>query len=145
MNAKYKNFIILFIFIFIGGILSIYLGFDINFDMRNYHLYNPYAFLTGRIGYDIMPASIMSYYNPLLDCFYYFMIRYFNNYPAFTAFIFGISYGLLCFITFKISEIVFKNHKHNILISLLCTVIGCSAVGTVFTIGRTSHDIFLGF
>jgi hypothetical protein len=47
------------------------LGFDTNWDMRNYHLYNPHALLTGRSAIDVAPAQLQSWHNPLLDIPHY--------------------------------------------------------------------------
>ncbi|MBC7657944.1 MAG: DUF2029 domain-containing protein, partial [Frankiaceae bacterium] len=43
------------------------LGMDANWDLRNYHLYNPHAWLTGRAAIDIAPAQLQSWHSPLLD------------------------------------------------------------------------------
>ena len=43
------------------------LGMDANWDLRNYHLYNPHAWITGRDAIDIAPAQLQSWHNPLLD------------------------------------------------------------------------------
>ena len=43
------------------------LGLDANWDLRNYHLYNPHAWLSGRDAIDIAPAQLQSWHNPLLD------------------------------------------------------------------------------
>ncbi len=50
-----------------GGV-ALLLGQDANWDLRNYHWYNPYAFLTDRFSMDVAPAT---YYNPLLDVPFY--------------------------------------------------------------------------
>ncbi len=49
------------------GLFSLALGQDANWDLRNYHWYNPYAFLQDRLLVDLGPAQIATYYNPLLD------------------------------------------------------------------------------
>ena len=36
-------------------------------NLRNYHWYNPYAFLTGRLALDIGLAHAAAFYDPLLD------------------------------------------------------------------------------
>jgi hypothetical protein len=44
------------------------LGQDGNWDLRNYHWYNAYAFFHERaLSKDIAPAQVASFYNPLLD------------------------------------------------------------------------------
>lgn len=53
------------------GLGSLGLGMDANWDLRNYHWYNAYAVLTGRIGFDFLPAQMPSFYSPLLDVPFY--------------------------------------------------------------------------
>jgi hypothetical protein len=45
-------------------------GQDANWDLRNYHLYNPHAFLEQRSS-DIAAAQLQGWYNPLLDLPFY--------------------------------------------------------------------------
>src|SRR5689334_16746476 len=49
------------------GLLAVALGQDANWDLRNYHWYNGYAFATGRIGFDMAAAQTPSFYNPTVD------------------------------------------------------------------------------
>src|SRR5215471_8059124 len=49
------------------------LGKDTSWDFRNYHWYIPYAFLDGRMGFDVAVAHQATYYNPLLDVPFYFL------------------------------------------------------------------------
>jgi hypothetical protein len=51
------------------------LGQDANWDLRNYHFYNPYAWLNGRYDIDIAPAQIQSWHYPLADIPYYLFAR----------------------------------------------------------------------
>src|SRR4051812_35319164 len=74
------------------GILSVKLGQDTNWDLLNYHLYNPYAYLTGRINYDLAPAGLQTYFNPSIDILYYQAINSWN--PKVLAFILGFIHGL---------------------------------------------------
>ena len=74
-----------------GG-LSVMLGQDNNWDMHNYHLYNAYAFVTGRLHTDLAPAGMQTYFNPLVDLPYYWMTLHL---PAPTvAFVMGAVHGL---------------------------------------------------
>ena len=77
---------------FICGVLAVYLGKDFNWDLRNYHYYNAYAFLHDRAGLDIAPAQLQTYHNPLLDLPFYYMV---NALPArVVGFILGFVQGL---------------------------------------------------
>lgn len=51
------------------------LGQDANWDLRNYHYYNPYAWLNGRYDIDIAPAQIQTWHYPLADIPYYLFAR----------------------------------------------------------------------
>lgn len=56
-----------------GLVLVLLRGVDNNWDMRNYHLYNPHAWLTGRMLTDIAPAQLQTFHNPLLDVPFYLL------------------------------------------------------------------------
>ncbi len=137
------DYIMLCLAILIGGICSILHGVDRSFDVRNYHIYNPYAFLNNRMTTDIMPADIQSYFNPLLDVPYYLMIKHLNNFPYLVAFIQGFSYALLIFITYKIAKFIFEGSNKNLYI-LLSVIIGSTGALTLYNIGTLTHDIFVG-
>ena len=47
--------------------LAVWLGQSTSWDLRNYHWYNPYALLTGRMGFDVAVAHHATFYNPLID------------------------------------------------------------------------------
>jgi len=42
-------------------------GQDANWDLRNYHLYSPLAWLEGRFALDVAAAQLQTWHNPLLD------------------------------------------------------------------------------
>ncbi len=49
------------------GAYAVFLGQDSNWDLRNYHWYDAYALLQGRLDQDMAPAQIPTFYNPTLD------------------------------------------------------------------------------
>src|SRR5258707_15670143 len=61
-------------FLLFAGSMSIFLGQEIGFDLRNYHYYNPWALLHGRLNVDIAPAQLQTSLNPLLDIPVYLLI-----------------------------------------------------------------------
>ena len=58
-----------------AGLYALYLGQDASWDLRNYHYYNPFAFLTGRMGHDIAVAHVATYYNPALHLPFYWAVN----------------------------------------------------------------------
>ena len=76
-----------------GGSASLARGTDATWDLRNYHFYNPWALLHGRLYLDYAPAQIQTYLNPLPDLPFYALVR--AEMPApFIAFFTGLPFGL---------------------------------------------------
>ncbi|MGC8698542.1 MAG: hypothetical protein ACP5Q0_08685, partial [Halothiobacillus sp.] len=46
------------------GLLSVFYGQPSGWDFFNYHVYNGYAFVHGRLDLDLAPAGFQSYFNP---------------------------------------------------------------------------------
>jgi hypothetical protein len=68
-QASYRRWwrgAILLVVPIVFGIYSIRLGRDANWDLQNYHWYNPYALLNWRYDRDVAPAMGMSFFAPLL-------------------------------------------------------------------------------
>jgi hypothetical protein len=86
-----------------GGIASLLRGADTNWDLRNYHFYNPWAWLNGRLYWDYAPAQIQSYHNPLLDLPFYGLVE--AGLPAFAiTFLMGIPFGLAVYLFYRIAR-----------------------------------------
>jgi hypothetical protein len=74
------------------GLISLWLGQDSNWDLGNYHRYNAFALLNGKVGVDLAPAGMQSYFSPVLDVPYYLMTTY---WPApLVGFVMGVVHGL---------------------------------------------------
>ena len=74
------------------GLRSLRLGQDSNWDLQNYHLYNPFALLHGKHAIDLAPAGMQSWFNPSLDFPYYLAVQ---ALPApVVAFAMGMLHGL---------------------------------------------------
>jgi len=56
-----------------GGALA--MGQDGGFDLKNYHYYNAYALLGGRLDHDFVVAQQQTWFNPLLDLLYYVPVK----------------------------------------------------------------------
>src|SRR5271167_1435703 len=60
-------------------------GPDASWDLRNYHLYNGYAWLHGRVGTDLDPAQMQTFHSPLLDIAYVLLLHASNQMPRLLA------------------------------------------------------------
>ena len=80
LNSRELAFLGLTILFWAGFVVV--LGKDTSWDFRNYHWYLPYAFLTGRLGLDVVVAHQASYYNPTLDLPFYWLATHTRSWMA---------------------------------------------------------------
>ena len=123
------------------GLISIALGQDANWDLRNYHIYNAYAFLEDRLNIDFAPAQQQTYFNPLLDILIYFPMTQFP--PRGFGFVLGALHGVNAWLVFLIARQTLSpiNNTTRTIISLLCAVIGMYGAMSFAEIGTTFHDL----
>ncbi|MBR3604185.1 MAG: hypothetical protein IKL48_05910 [Elusimicrobiaceae bacterium] len=138
-----KNFALLLLFVCIGGGASLLFGQDVSFDLQNYHLYIPYAFLNGRWAIDIIPAGALhSFFNPLLDIPAFLMYYHLNDWPHLTAFLLGGFYGIFLFIIWKLIPLIFEDQdSKNILFRIIVLCFAASGMATLLQIARSSNEI----
>lgn len=116
--------------------------FEYKWDFANYHYYNPWAFFNGRLGYDIAPASVNTYFNPLIDMPFYFLVKYFNDFPRFVSAVQGSYYGILLFVFYKICLLFFSgSEKQKVLKVILAMLIGGSGYATFMQLSTTTNEI----
>jgi hypothetical protein len=120
------------------GFYSIFLGQDKNWDLLNYHLYNPYAFLNDRIEFDLAPAGLQTWFNPLLDLIYYFAITHLG--PKTVGFLLGFIQGLNFFLIYKIASKLLTEYKQKHLYALFLALAGVLTVGFQAEIGNSMQD-----
>ncbi len=121
------------------GLYSLSLGQDTNWDIQNYHLYNPYAFLHGRFNQDLSPAGWCTCLNPYLDLAYFELTQVFS--PRTVGFILGLVQGLnvifLFFICKNCLKATFGNNDRS---SLVLAIMGGLSVGFLSEIGTVFWD-----
>jgi len=87
-----------------GALLSVLRGQDANWDLKNYHLYNAWAWLHGRLALDLAPAGLQSFFNPLLDVPYFLLgTGPLQHAPRLLAGVQGLWYGGLVFMLFRVA------------------------------------------
>jgi hypothetical protein len=122
------------------GAWSLWLGVDANWDLYNYHLYNPFAFLHGKLAIDLAPAGLQSYFNPLLDVPYYFASR---SLPApVVAFAMGTIHGFNFVLLLEIARHVLAAlpDRERIGIALALSVAGVLTANFLSELGNTMGD-----
>ena len=144
--SKRQQLIFLPFFLIMGGLTSLSLGQDANWDLKNYHLYNAFALLNGRLGRDIFAAGIQTYFHPLLDVPYYVIsILALPGHPKVVAFLMGFPYGILSYFVFLIAFNLFSSLQHNKYatygLSTAATLFGVTGSATISQVGTTFNEI----
>ncbi|MBK1841247.1 hypothetical protein JHL17_27970 [Azospirillum sp. YIM B02556] len=122
------------------GLLTLAFGMDANWDLRNYHWYNGYAMLTGRIGRDLLAAQMPSFYSPFLDVPFYWLA---THLPARAA---GFLWGTLQGINLSLLYVLASSSLRNVpplkrtLTAMVLAAMGGLGGGTLGLIGTTFQD-----
>jgi hypothetical protein len=140
MSRRRLETLVLFGAILTSGMMSVYFGQDTNWDLRNYHYYNAYSFLHGRLNFDIAPAQIQSFYNPILDVPFYWMMNVFR--PVVYGFFVGGLHGLNIWFVYKIAYALLADlaEKSRRLLSLAAAFTGYFGAAGIMEVGTSFHD-----
>lgn len=122
------------------GLLSVMLGQDDNWDLKNYHLYNAYALLNERLPVDMAPGNWQSYFNPTLDVPYYLLVSWLPG-PV-VGFIFGLLHGLNFVLVLGIARTVLNGAEgsQRFRVPVLLAVAGVCGAGFLSELGNTMGD-----
>lgn len=126
------------------GFLSLYLGQDFNFDLRNYHYYNGYSFLNLKIGQDFFGANLQTYLNPVFDSLAYLMIKYLPS--KLTGFLIGAMQGINIYLLVLLTNFFIKPSNSSVdtfFIPGMIGLMGFISANVIGEIGTTFHDLTL--
>lgn len=122
------------------GLLSVSSGQDDNWDLRNYHVYNAYAALNGRLDVDFSPAGFQTYFNPTIDLLYHGLNSVLA--PRLAGFVMGLLHGLNFVLLAAIARLLIAGDgsgAHRRLASLVAGV-GVLGPGFLSELGNTMGD-----
>jgi hypothetical protein len=124
-----------------AGSVSLLLGQDVNWDLKNYHFYVPYAFLNGRLGWDVAPAQVQSYLNPIVDLPFYFFATAIPS-ARVVAFLMAASTGVAVFFLVRILLSSFRtsDRRDGWVRFAAALAIGVTGAAGVSTIGSTMSE-----
>ncbi|MDE2580926.1 MAG: hypothetical protein KGL52_04785 [Rhodospirillales bacterium] len=77
-----------------GALAAQLMGPEADFDLRNYHLYNGFALLHGRLDGDLAPAQLQSFLAPDLDLIYAGLLHMLNRHPGWLGAVLALPQGL---------------------------------------------------
>jgi hypothetical protein len=125
------------------AIAAVLLPQDNNWDLRNYHWYNPYAFLEGRMGFDLAPAQTPTFYNPLLDVPFFLAAQ---ALPArILSFLLGLIQGCNFILLFFLARrsLTLPESVSGLLAAAAIAIAGLVGAGHIGMIGATFYDNIL--
>lgn len=131
----------------LGAAVSVGLGQDANWDLRNYHLYNGWAVLHGRFGTDLAAASLQSWINPTLDIPYAWLaLGPFADWPRLLAAFMGLWYGALVAIVLAVAVLVYRPWpaRRRWYATVVATVLACTGAAVISQVGATFNEIQTG-
>lgn len=118
-------------------------GEDASWDLRNYHLYNAWALLHGRLGTDIAPAGLQGYFNPLLDLPYYLLgTGPLRHMPRLLAACQGLWFGGVVWVVGRIAaRLAALQQRPFGLIDAAAWLLGVTGSMTLSQAGLTSNEM----
>ncbi|MBB5445188.1 MULTISPECIES: hypothetical protein [unclassified Paraburkholderia] len=122
------------------GLYALLLGQDNNWDMRNYHLYNGFAFLHDKLAIDLAPGGMQTYFTPTLDVLTWLLYAWL---PApLVGFALGVLHGLAFVIVFDIARCVLDGEtpRRNERTSLWIALAGGLTANYLSGIGNSMGD-----
>ncbi|UPG92046.1 hypothetical protein L2Y96_09865 [Luteibacter aegosomaticola] len=127
----------------LGAAIAVSRGQDAAWDLKNYHLYNAWAFFHGRLGIDLAPASLQSYFNPLLDLPYFWLgTGPLSTSPRVLAALQGLWYGgavfLLCLIVRRFAG---QEGRAPAWTDLAAIFIGATGTMTLTQAGMSTNEL----
>lgn len=127
----------------IGALYSALRGPDASWDLRNYHLYAAWAALHGRLGMDLAPAGMQSFFNPLPDLPYFLLgTGPLQHLPRTLAAVQGLWYGALVFVLLKLAlRLAEVTGRRFGAIDMLAVLIGATGTMAVSQAGLTSNEL----
>lgn len=123
-----------------AGLASLALGQDANWDLRNYHYYVAHALLNGRLGWDLAPAQIQTYLNPIADLPFYALVQLLPG-PRSVAFAMALPAALAAFFLLRILTLLFtRGAPQRMLCIVASALIGLTTATGLAELGSTMNE-----
>ena len=130
----------------LAGAYSVHLGVSQMWDIKNYHLYNPFALVGWRYLTDVAPAQLQSFFNPAIDLPFFALITLWNDQPRLVAFLMGASHGLnlLCVTLIAwhlLGTTATLSTASRAILTAIAVLIGTTGAGSMPLIGAPNADL----
>ena len=129
----------------LGGTAALALrrGQDANWDLQNYHFYNPWAWANGRRGYthDIVAAQLQTYHSPIPDLPFYWMVDAAWD-PRWITVVLALPAAVAAFVLLKVLNLLFADlpARERVAAVTLAFVVGASSAMSLAVLGTTMNE-----
>jgi hypothetical protein len=122
------------------AVWAVALGKGVSWDQKNYHYYDAYAWLAGRMDFHVAPAGLHSWLNPLAYVPHSWVINHAP--PVVAGAIFGAVAGLNFVLIYSLARLVLRGCAPRLAmgIAFACAVVGFSDPLFLGLIGATDVD-----
>jgi Glycosyltransferase family 87 len=125
-----------------GALVTARLGPDASYDLRNYHLYNGFALLQGRVGHDLAPAQLQSFLAPALDLIYALALSALNRHPAALGAVLALPQGLAAFLAWCLSRrLLAEATPARDWLAAAAALLGVTGAGGLSTLGSAMSEM----
>ncbi|GAB0114498.1 hypothetical protein AcidC75_20220 [Acidisoma sp. C75] len=132
---------VLLVFVLGFGLYASRLGPDAGWDLRNYHLYNPFAVLHGKFGFDLVPAQEQTFLAPQLDLISYGVRHVLNGFPGLFNAVMSVPTAIAAFLAFLITCLFLpRAMPARLVLAILITLIGATGAAGWPTIATSSSE-----
>ena len=128
------------LFILFIGKVAVTRGPDSSWDLRNYHLYVPFAIFNGRQAIDLFP-TLHTFTNPTVDIPSYLLRNIMNRWPNILSFLLSLPSALGAYLAYRIMlSVLAPGTPCRRAVAVLTTLIGVTGIGAYSTIGSTDSE-----
>lgn len=137
-----RNAVLLVLYGAFGALLTIRLGQDVNWDLANYHFYDVYQLLGGRLSRDVDVAGVQTYMNPLFDIPFFISVYWLRLPPIVIGASLGAFHGLTLFFVHKIMVALVGGSRRVLAhaIGALAAMMSAFGAGFYSEVGGTMGD-----
>lgn len=127
----------------VAAALSLLLGQDAFWDLKNYHLYNAWALLHHRAPIDLAAAGLQTFFNPLPDLPYYLLaMDWLPGWPRLVAVLEGLPYGGVVFVVWwMVARMARSAGRAMDAGDAAALLLGVTGAALVPQVGGTTHGV----
>ena len=133
----------LFACLLAGAIYAVQKGQGSSWDLKNYHLYNAWAFLHDRLTIDLGPVGLQGFFNPLLDLPYFCLgTGWLHRWPRALSGVQGLWYGALVFVVIRIAARFAQIRGRTFgYVDLLAVAVGVTGTMVLSQTGTSTNEV----